>query len=165
MISNDINCNQMISNDIKCSRNPIQSNPYPIQSESVSNAPAREEKDTDHEARFDRFWDAYPRKESKPAARKAFDKVRPDGELLSKMIDSIDRWKRSAQWQENGGQFIPYPASWLNQRKWEDDPPVAKLKVMPAADFEQRDYSEVPEDDMARLAREIEQARRDGIIK
>ena len=164
MISDDINCNQMISNDSKCPRNPIQSNPYPIQSESVSNAPVREEKDTDHELRFDRFWDAYPRKESKPAARKAFDKVRPDGKLLSKMIDSIERWKRSQQWQENGGQFIPYPASWLNQRKWEDDPPVAHVKKMPANDFPQRDYSDVQDDEMSRLAAEMEQARRDGIV-
>ena len=143
--------------------NPIQSNPNPNPNPNPTREP-REEKDIDHELRFDRFWDAYPRKESKPAARKAFEKVRPDGELLSKMIDSIERWKRSQQWQENGGQFIPYPASWLNQRKWEDDPPVAHVKKMPANDFPQRDYSDVPDDDMSRLAAEMEQARKNGII-
>lgn len=143
--------------------NPIQSESNPNPNPNPTREP-REEKDTDHELRFDRFWDAYPRKESKPAARKAFDKVRPDGELLSKMIDSIERWKRSQQWQENGGQFIPYPASWLNQRKWEDEPPVAHVKKMPANDFPQRDYSDVQDDEMSRLAAEMEQARRDGIV-
>ena len=138
--------------------NPIQSNPNPNPNPNPTREP-REENDIDHEMRFDRFWDAYPRKESKPAAKKAFDKIRPDGELLSKMIDSIERWKRSQQWQENGGQFIPYPASWLNQRKWEDDPPVTKIKKMPANDFPQRDYSDVPQDDMAKLAAEIEAMR------
>ena len=138
--------------------NPIQSESNPNLNPNPTREP-REENDIDHEVRFDRFWDAYPRKESKPAARKAFDKIRPDGELLSKMIDSIERWKRSQQWQENGGQFIPYPASWLNQRKWEDDPPVAKVKKMPANDFPQRDYSDVPQDDMAKLAAEIEAMR------
>ena len=138
--------------------NPIQSESNPNPNPNPTREP-REEKDIDHESRFDRFWDAYPRKESKPVARKAFDKVRPDGELLSKMIDSIERWKRSQQWQENGGQFIPYPASWLNQRKWEDEPPVAHVKKMPANDFPQRDYSDVPQDDMAKLSAEIEAMR------
>jgi len=114
------------------------------ESESESNARTREETTTDMEARFDRFWDVYPRKESKPAARKAFEKVKPDGELLARMIDALDRWKRSPQWQENGGQFIPYPASWLNQRKWEDDIPVYSRseKTLPAQQYIQREYTE-----------------------
>ena len=150
----DINCNQMISNDNKCPRNPIQSNPIRIQSESysLSNAHGREESANDL---FEAFWDAYPRKESKPAARKAFDKLNPDAGLLGKMLQSIAKWRSSSQWQENGGQFIPYPASWLNQRKWEDEVPVAKLKVVPAANFEQRDYSDVNQELMDSTAREV----------
>ena len=43
-------------------------------------------------------------------------------------------------------------------------PAPAPRRINTAANFEQRDYSDVPDDDMARLAAEIEQARKDGII-
>ena len=158
--ADDINCKQMKSDESKCSRNPIQSisNPYPIR------YPTREPREENTDDLFAQFWDAYPRKESKPVARKAFDKLKPDAELLKAMLESIAKWKQSAQWQENGGQFIPYPASWLNQEKWKDNPPAAKQKVRPAADFEQRDYTDVPGDEMAKLKAEIEAARKEGII-
>jgi hypothetical protein len=28
----------------------------------------------------------------------------------------------SAEWTKDGGQFIPHPATWLNQKRWEDEP-------------------------------------------
>ena len=163
-------CNQLLSDDSICPRNPIQSesnynpNPNPNPNRNPTRA-KREESDKEDDLLFDRFWDVYPRKESKPAAKKAFDKIKPDEELLSKMIKAIERWSKTAQWQENGGQFIPYPASWLNQRKWEDIPPEAKpaaKKVLPAQDFEQRDYSDVPDDMMRALAEEMRIARLNG---
>ena len=128
---------------------------YQSESEYESHAHTREESTTERDEFFDRFWAEYPRKESKPAARKAFDKIKPDEELLDRMIDSVWQWKKTAQWQENGGQFVPYPATWLNQRKWEDDVPVNRtagnVKKLPAQDFEQRDYSGEQEDWADRL--------------
>lgn len=73
------------------------------------------------DADFNRFWEAYPRKAGKEAARKAFGKVKVDvGTLLS----ALEAQKQSDQWTKDGGQFIPYPATWLNQGRWEDDLPV-----------------------------------------
>lgn len=54
MISNDINCYQMISDDIKCSRNPIQSNPNPIQNPNpnpIQNPNPKDDDDDDIRAR------------------------------------------------------------------------------------------------------------------
>ena len=119
---------------------------------------------------FDRFWTAYPRKEGKPKAKAAFDKLKPDEGLLQRMLDSIERWKRTDQWQEDGGRYIPHPSTWLNQRRWEDEPMPAKQtevvrqRVLPAQDFQQRDYSHVQEDDMIRLNQELRVAREKGII-
>ncbi|NNG46550.1 MAG: hypothetical protein HKM86_05465 [Deltaproteobacteria bacterium] len=31
-------------------------------------------------------------------------------------------YKRTEQWQKDGGQFIPQPAKWLRARSWDDDP-------------------------------------------
>ena len=71
--------------------------------------------------RFDRFWSAYPRKTGKDAARKAFARRKVTEELLQQMLDAIEAQRGSEQWQRNGGQFIPHPATWLNQGRWEDE--------------------------------------------
>lgn len=70
---------------------------------------------------FDAFWGAYPKKVSKAAAEKAFHKLKPDDALLETMLAAIEQQKRSAEWQKDDGQFIPYPATWLNGRRWEDE--------------------------------------------
>lgn len=76
---------------------------------------------------FDVFWQAYPRKTGKTAARKAFDKANPP---LDVVLKAVEAQKHSAQWQRDNGQYIPYPATWLNQGRWEDevqeDKPPAK---------------------------------------
>ena len=60
------------------------------------------------------------------------------------MLAAIEKQKASAQWQENGGQFIPYPATWLNQNRWEDElpkPTAGNGKTVVAQQYTQRDYT------------------------
>ena len=90
---------------------------------------------------FARFWSAYPRHEAKAVAQRAFEKLNPDESLLMTMIAAIAKWKDSAQWQEAGGQYIPHPATWINQRRWEDEPPKASGKTVAAQNYDQRNYS------------------------
>jgi len=71
--------------------------------------------------RFERFWNAYPKKIGKGAAEKSFKKYKPDDALLSVMLKAIALQKQSDQWQKDSGQFIPNPATWLNQKRWEDE--------------------------------------------
>ena len=71
--------------------------------------------------RFDRFWEAYPSKVGKDAARKAFEKRKPDASLLSAMVAAIEVQAASEKWTKDGGQFIPNPATWLNQGRWQDE--------------------------------------------
>lgn len=70
---------------------------------------------------FNKFWETYPKKKSKGNAEKWFIKNKPTEELVNKMIDKINLLKETEQWQKNDGQFIPYPASWLNSKGWEDE--------------------------------------------
>jgi hypothetical protein len=63
--------------------------------------------------RFDEFWIAYPRKEAKAAAEKAWAKIPPA------TVDLILSDLARRAWPEP--QFIPLPASYLNGRRWEDD--------------------------------------------
>lgn len=73
------------------------------------------------DGRFARFWEAYPKKVGKGAAETAWRKRKPDDALLSQMLQAIERAKQSPDWTKDGGQYIPNPATWLNQRRWEDE--------------------------------------------
>lgn len=67
--------------------------------------------------RFDAFWSAYPKKVGKGEAKKAFAKVKVSLDVL---LEAISQQKKSRQWQEDGGRFIPNPSTWLNQERWGD---------------------------------------------
>lgn len=79
-------------------------------------------KNTPLEQRFETFWKAYPKKTGKGAAEKSFEKIRPTKELFAEMMAALEAVKTSEQWQKDSGQFIPNPATWLNQKRWEDSP-------------------------------------------
>ena len=66
---------------------------------------------------FADFWSAYPKKVGKGAAEKLWSKLRPS---LDSVLAAITAQSASDQWQRDGGQYIPNPATWLNQRRWED---------------------------------------------
>ncbi|MCX5592511.1 replication protein [Alcaligenes endophyticus] len=70
---------------------------------------------------FVQFWSAYPKKRSKGAAEKAFLKINPDEQLLADMLRGIQRAMTQENWKKAKGQFIPYPATWLNAKGWEDE--------------------------------------------
>lgn len=68
------------------------------------------------------FWEAYPKKTAKGAAFKAFEKLNPDSALLDTFLSALREQKNSTDWKRDGGQYIPHPSTWLNQRRWEDEP-------------------------------------------
>lgn len=72
------------------------------------------------DGRFEKFWAAYPSKVGKDAARKAFDKRKPDDALLTSMLSAIEVQRFSDKWLKNQGEFIPNPSTWLNQGRWMD---------------------------------------------
>lgn len=67
---------------------------------------------------FDSFWKIYPRKVGKGAAEKAWEKQKPN---LDVVVASVEAQMTSEQWQKDNGQFIPNPATWLNQKRWDDE--------------------------------------------
>ena len=69
---------------------------------------------------FDIMWAAYPRKDSRQTAVRAWDKLKPDRALCRTMYDALKRQCRSEQWAEDGGRYIPMFSTWLNQRRWEN---------------------------------------------
>ena len=79
---------------------------------------------------FDTFWKAYPRKVAKGDARKAWiqtEKIRPS---LSNILEAIENQKNTQQWMENDGIYIPYPATWLRQERWDDEVKIEVPKAL-----------------------------------
>lgn len=70
---------------------------------------------------FEQFWKIYPKKKSKGDAEKAWRSLKPDEALVDRILMAVEIQKTSADWVKDGGQFIPYPATWLRARKWEDE--------------------------------------------
>lgn len=70
---------------------------------------------------FQEFWQAYPRKVGKGAARRSWKRIRPDAELQQKILNSLAEHKYSHDWTREHGRFIPHPATFLNQERWEDE--------------------------------------------
>lgn len=73
--------------------------------------------------RFDRFWALYPNKTGKKKARESWEKLKPSEELTETILNAVSKQKLWPKWQKDGGQYIPNPATWLNQGRWEDEPP------------------------------------------
>lgn len=102
--------------------------------------PPRRKKVAD-ESHFARFWSAYPRKVAKADAAKAFAKLAPDESLLGLMLAALEWQSRSDGWLKEGGKYVPYPATWLNTRRWEDECPTGlRVHKPPDPAGEYRDF-------------------------
>jgi len=71
--------------------------------------------------RFNQFWYEYPKKKAKLAAMRVWAKLKPDDELFEAIMLGLRRARASIEWKREGGRFIPHPATFLNQGRWEDE--------------------------------------------
>lgn len=69
---------------------------------------------------FNRFWATYPKKKAKPAALKAFKTKKLHTRMLE-IMPPLEKHIASGQWKKNGGQYIPNPATWINEERWNDE--------------------------------------------
>ncbi len=68
------------------------------------------------------FWEAYPNKDGKGRAMKAWVQAKKKKTLphIQAVLLAIEREKQSTKWSREGGRFIPLPATWLNDLGWEN---------------------------------------------
>jgi hypothetical protein len=72
------------------------------------------------EAEFSAFWAAYPKKKSKGDAYRAWLQTKSRRPELSVILKALVVLKESEDWLRDGGQWIPYPATWLRAWGWAD---------------------------------------------
>ena len=70
---------------------------------------------------FEVFWKAYPKKVGKSDCRQIWEKLRPSKELFAKIMSTLSAASASDQWTREGHRFVPNPATWLRQGRWDDD--------------------------------------------
>lgn len=69
-------------------------------------------------AQFEEFWKAYPKKRNKETCLKWYMKNKPTEEEQKQILLAIAFFKNDQQWKDE--QYIPYPSTFLNQKRWED---------------------------------------------
>lgn len=81
------------------------------------------------EAEFSAFWKLYPKKKSKGDAWKAWLQEKKNRPALKDIINAVVVLRDSEEWLRDGGQWIPYPASWIRAWGWADVPDADKSNV------------------------------------
>lgn len=69
---------------------------------------------------FNEFWTSYPKKRNKQKCKEWYLKNKPTEELHGKILLGITFYSSTEDWKKDNGQFIPYPSTFLNQKRWED---------------------------------------------
>jgi hypothetical protein len=70
---------------------------------------------------FARFWGAYPNKVGRREAWRVWRQLQPDDPLIDTMLAAITRQRTSRRWRAEAGRYIPNPATWLEQHRWDDE--------------------------------------------
>jgi len=104
---------------------------------------------------FDEFWSKYPRKVAKKAAMQAYARLPMDEQELA--VDTLDTHLEYWRLKETESDFIPHPATWLNQGRYFDElelkPKAPKKPALPWYSTEQLTMDK---------ARELEMTPRPG---
>ncbi|MGN0163166.1 MAG: hypothetical protein ACI4EA_06240 [Candidatus Ornithomonoglobus sp.] len=117
------------SNSVTNSATNSVTNPAPIIKQKTENkklktisphTPQRGES-ADTSEWFNEFWAAYPRKVGKLNTVKAWKKLKPDKETFAVIMSGLEKQKQREDWRRDGGRYIPYPETWINGKRWEDE--------------------------------------------
>ena len=118
------------------SENPNSENPTQLNTNILNTKNLKE----NPKENFEAFYKAYPKKVGKANVEKWFNKNNPDEKLFKLMMNKLELFKRSPDWLKDNGQFIPYPSTWLNQKRWEDE---IYINGVPIQQEEQEEYIEI----------------------
>ena len=58
---------------------------------------------------------------AKKSAATIWQRMKVDNSLFEIIMEALENQKKSRQWTDKKGQFIPHPTTWLNQERWNDE--------------------------------------------
>ena len=132
-------------------------------SSSNSNSAKKEhkpmsEKSDSYSSEFSQFWKQYPRKTGKGKAFETWKKIK-GYDYLDEILNSLIWQCESDQWK-NG--FIPLPTTYLNQRRWDDEPEEPIIEKKPIT-FEQQKINNTKRAMMDFIGEDYGQQGQEGI--
>lgn len=119
------NCNANVTPNVTADVTPLKHRSSSSSSSSVTYNPI---------IPFQDFWDIYPRRTARSNAEKSWAKLKPSQELFDRICNALAWQRETEDWRKENGKFIPHPATWLNQKRWEDEEPF-----VPEEQFEMTD--------------------------
>lgn len=81
--------------------------------------------DDSYSPEFKVFWAPYPRKVVKDAAAESYKRARSKGATAEEIQAGLVRWLGSVDWADQDLKHLPHASTWLNQRRWKDEPEQA----------------------------------------
>jgi len=85
--------------------------------------------ESEYSPEFLSFWSAYPKKTGKGEAYRSWNKLKPSKELSERIVASVLAHAKSKDWTKDDGKYTPLPATFLNQKRYDDEISVAPLKA------------------------------------
>tara|TARA_R100000808_G_C2154113_1_gene164854 strand:- start:2108 stop:3058 length:951 start_codon:yes stop_codon:yes gene_type:complete len=149
-IKDSINTNVEVSEDSSKTTSQYNINKSNIIKDNTIKSNTSSKKNQDFT--FEQFYDLYPKKQAKEKAQKSFKKLKK-AEIKALKV-GLDSWV--AYWEESStdAQFIPLPATWINQKRWNDDIPTVE------ADKPNKFKSDLDKEIFNRHNNQIEQDKR-----
>ncbi len=68
--------------------------------------------------KFEKFWAVYPRHENKKVSELRWNNLTIANQHI--VMSDLEKRKTTESWQKNGGMYIPFASSYLNQERWND---------------------------------------------
>lgn len=70
---------------------------------------------------FLRFWAAYPKRQARQDAWKAWQQLDPDAETIAQILAALEWQVEQEDWTKSEGQYCPLPATYLRGERWTDE--------------------------------------------
>lgn len=85
---------------------------------SIRNKGASEKVISEYEKLFMEFWELYPKKVDKKGSFRAFKNIPHLKKVFPNIISALEIQKKSQQWKEQNGRFVPNPTTYIHQERW-----------------------------------------------
>lgn len=89
------------------------------------------------DSEFSKFWAEYPRKEKKDRAKRAFLKKRKAGVEFELILDGLKKHKQKWAQENTKLKYIPHPASWINDERWNDEIVISENESKPSYNIDE----------------------------
>ena len=89
------------------------------------------------DSEFSKFWAEYPRKEKKDRTKRAFLKKRKAGVEFEPILDGLKRYKQKWAQENTKLKYIPHPASWINDERWNDEIVISENESKPSYNIDE----------------------------